>query len=273
MLLRLASDLHTEWWDFNKFERLLDIYLPPLSTDAESILCLGGDCISASHWNSTAKPLFSLLSKRFKHILYVYGNHFYYNTRAWNNEKAYWGIDRKIPKNVTILKDSFKVIGNVVFIGATLWTGFNNSDTIAMMHAKTHMNDYECIRMEGPSSPYSTPGIRLTPEMTVESHNISKQFIFETIKLFRENRTIVITHHLPSEQSCDKSFAGDILNHAYFTELGEDIAHCGPDIWLHGHTHSSAQYMIGNTQIECNPLGYHGHSINKDYIKDLVIEV
>jgi Icc-related predicted phosphoesterase len=247
--------------------------LPPLSTDAESVLCLGGDSGLFAYYPTTLKPLFNLLSKRFKAVVAVYGNHEWYNSRTWGTEKEFWN-DKKLPDNVHILHDDYIIFNDIAFIGATLWTNFNNSDPLALFHASRSMSDFECIRMEGQAGPYTIIGTRLTPEMTVDSHIKSDNFIFRAIDILKEcHRTVVVTHHLPSEQSVDDRFEGDLLNYAYFTELGDKIAHHAPDLWIHGHTHSSCSYMINDTQIECNPLGYHGSQTNKSYIKDLVIDI
>ena len=46
-------------------------------------------------------------------------------------------------------------------------------------------------------------------------------------------------------------------NGAYSSNLDDFIIN-NPKIktWIHGHTHESFDYMIGSTQIVCNPRGY-----------------
>jgi Icc-related predicted phosphoesterase len=31
-----------------------------------------------------------------------------------------------------------------------------------------------------------------------------------------------------------------------------------PALWLHGHTHGSCDYKLGDTRVVCNPMGYPG---------------
>ena len=47
-----------------------------------------------------------------------------------------------------------------------------------------------------------------------------------------------------------------ILSAAYASSLEDFIHQTQPKLWLHGHTHHSWNYNIGNTQIHCNPRGY-----------------
>lgn len=34
-----------------------------------------------------------------------------------------------------------------------------------------------------------------------------------------------------------------------------------PTLWIHGHTHEKADYMIGNTRIVSNPRGYNRETL------------
>ena len=75
-------------------------------------------------------------------------------------------------------------------------------------------------------------------------------------------------------QSIDKSRYGDVpLNFCYYTELTEFILDRAPALWLHGHVHSSFDYMIGDTRVVCNPRGYVGNEVNPNFDPELVVEV
>ena len=37
---------------------------------------------------------------------------------------------------------------------------------------------------------------------------------------------------------------------------GQVLADAGARLWLHGHTHSARDYVIGTTRVVCNPRGY-----------------
>jgi predicted phosphodiesterase len=57
------------------------------------------------------------------------------------------------------------------------------------------------------------------------------------------------------------------------TDLSNEIIDRGPDLWVHGHTHNSFDYMLGKTRVIVNPYGYKDVEINPQYNKDLVIEL
>jgi len=44
-----------------------------------------------------------------------------------------------------------------------------------------------------------------------------------------------------------------------------------PDLWIHGHTHVSLDYMIKNTRVITNPKGYVNE--NPDFDPHYIIEV
>ena len=44
-----------------------------------------------------------------------------------------------------------------------------------------------------------------------------------------------------------------------------------PDVWVHGHVHHSVGYVLGETQVLCNPRGYADE--NPAFDPALVIEV
>lgn len=279
MRVKIFSDAHTEFFGSApvKFERILDKYLPQASEDYQTVLVCAGDMGTYAHYNTTYKTLFAILSKRFKAVVIVPGNHSWYNTAGiWSNEKEFWK-DKKLPKNVHYLDNEVKVIEGVAFIGSCLWTSFYNSDPVAMMSAKKAMNDFKCIKKRN----YEVHGVygtvidssRLQPEDTVERFNESCRFIKTALDKHKDKPCVVVTHHAPSEQSVGERYKGDILNAAYFTELTELTLSYSPKVWVHGHMHDSKDYMMGETRVICNPLGYHAVEVNKKFDPDLVVEV
>jgi predicted phosphodiesterase len=55
--------------------------------------------------------------------------------------------------------------------------------------------------------------------------------------------------------------------------LDELVARSGAALWIHGHTHVSQDYRIGNTRVICNPRGYAGYELNPAFDPRLIIEV
>ena len=265
MKLRIASDLHTEFWPGSIKVDTLDEVLPPLETDGESVLCLGGDT-GLLHRAETWLTIIKHLAKRFKAVVFILGNHEFYHNNYFNRIHM---LQRevKLPANVYFLEDQSITIEDTVFIGSTLWTDMNEWDELTMRMAFKSMMDYRCMRL----------GLGLLAQVsdTILKFEDSKKFIFSTLADFNTEafKTVVLTHHMPSYLSVDPLFKGDLLNPAFVTELQPEIEEAKPDVWIHGHTHSSCDYKIDNTRVICNPYGYRDVEVNKKYIKDLVIDI
>jgi len=263
--IRVCGDLHSEFWNFNKFPRILEALLPPLPDDKETILVCAGDMGTYKNYSSTYKPLFAKLSKQFKQVITVPGNHSYYGTTGiWEDPQAFWS-DKKLPNNVHYLDDSFFIYDNVMYIGACLWTDFNNSDPSAMGKAKASMNDYVVIR-KNPVEPFGV-SVRLQPEDTVEAHHKSVEFIQQALTLSPklDVQVVVITHHAPCELSVSEKYKGELLNAAFYTDLSKLMYEYAPAYWIHGHMHDSCQYKVGKTEVICNPYGYKDVDKNLNY--------
>lgn len=72
MLVRPFSDIHAEFWQPNKIPRILEMVVPPLPTDKETVALVAGD-IGLAHRQETWLKVVSLLSKRFQAVIYVEG--------------------------------------------------------------------------------------------------------------------------------------------------------------------------------------------------------
>lgn len=67
---------------------------------------------------------------------------------------------------------------------------------------------------------------------------------------------MVVTHHLPHPRSIHPSFANDPLTPAFCSDLTEMVEGSDAALWVHGHTHSSSDYIAGGIWQESrfNPM-------------------
>jgi hypothetical protein len=86
-------------------------------------------------------------------------------------------------------------------------------------------------------------------------------------------KTIVVTHHGISPLSIHERYRGDSLNWAFMSELSKEIMGRGPDLWVHGHTHDSFDYLLGRTRVVVNPYGYQDMETIPRYNSGLLIEL
>ncbi len=194
-------------------------------------------------------------------VLYILGNHEFYNndideiTHFWKHQKL---------DNLHVLERKEYILGSVRFLGCSLWTDFNKGDSKTMEYVKYGMSDFAVIDKDTKM---------LTPHDILTVHIESKKWLeFQLRKPF-PGKTVVITHHLPSFKSVSPRFGNDKLNYAFYSDLDEIIHKFQPDIWIHGHTHDSFNYLMGKTRIICNPRGYMKYEENLSFDPSFSIDI
>jgi hypothetical protein len=180
MLVRPFSDIHTEFWQPNKIPRILEMVIPPLPTDKETVALVAGD-IGLAHRQETWLKVVSLLAKRFLAVIYVEGNHFYYHNDFFGHIQEL-KTKKSFPGNVHFLENESVEINGVMFVGATLWTDFLGKDFFKMQYARKNMNDFVVIK--------KADGTRLMPEETVDLFHESKRYIFEALATAGDKKTV-----------------------------------------------------------------------------------
>lgn len=198
--------------------------------------------------------------------VYTAGNHEFYKDFLSDGLRA-GQEEAKLHERVHLLENDVRVIDGVRFIGCTLWTDFAimGQQPLAVMHAKGAMNDFKQIGNR--KKPYE----KLQPYHTQARHAQSVSFLEAALKMRFDGKTVVVTHHCPHPLSMHEKFRGDLLNAAFCSDLSELIEQEQPDLWVHGHTHESFDYMVGDTRVLCNPRGYGDE--NNGFNPALVIEL
>ena len=225
-------------------------------------------------------------------VIYVLGNHEFYGQQPMD---ALWRTARDKVKDtqVHLLENESIVIDGVRFLGATLWTDFcllgaEQQDQM-MRYAQQVMTDYNTIHVTTrhalgvDDSSSGHLGRRrknlLTPRKTLSLHHESRDFLerelarepdpLEIIDTWR--KTVVVTHHAPSARSLIYQEAWSRIDAAYASNLEALIGQA--DLWVHGHTHVTADYQVGTGRVVCNPRGYVAHGAVIDFEPTLVVEV
>lgn len=216
------------------------------------------------------------LCSKFKNVVLVPGNHEYYGSNIHKTHQVLKTMDDEI-SNFIFLQDDYFWIDDVMIVGSTLWTDYNN-DPLVKFDARMKMNDYKHIRNGPPNEPWKK---KLTVEDVEYMHYTSKKYIKMVVDTERELvhndiKVVVVTHHAPSFQSVAPSYQNDSLNPCYCSNMDNFILDLKPNIWIHGHVHNSFDYNIGDTRIICNPRGYesyNGANENFDYNPKFIFEV
>jgi hypothetical protein len=172
---------------------------------------------------------------------------------------------------VYFLENDTKIIDDVVFVGATLWTDMNKGDPLTLHAVRDMMNDFRIIRNDEKGfSP-------LKPADVAIRHRETLQYFKHILGEHKESKCVVVGHHSPSYQSIHPQYANEhLMNGAYHSDLSEFILdHPQVVLWTHGHTHYCFDYQIGNCRVVCNPRGYEseGYSEETGFNPNLVLEI
>jgi predicted phosphodiesterase len=293
MKIRVVSDLHLEF---------SDIDLP--NDDGVDVLILSGDIMIAEDLHDHKigldagvldHPDFQGLGRRqaaairyrnflrrvsqqYSDVIYIAGNHEFYHGK-WMKTLDYLREECKecaSYSNIHFLESDCVKIGDVTFVGGTLWTDLNKGDPLTLHAVRDMMNDFKLIRDD------RLGFTKLKPVETAARHRRTLEYIRQVVLNVRERqdpkeRIVVVGHHTPSHLSCHPMYSNDyLMNGAYHSDLSEFILdHPEIVLWTHGHTHHPFDYMIGDTRVVCNPRGYEteAHSEHTGWNPNLIIEI
>jgi len=243
--VQYMSDLHLEFGY---------LYLPEKAAD---VLVLAGDVFTAHGFanvdskKNRYRKFLDHVSKNYKHVVYVGGNHELYGWK--NTNRSYLAaIRRELPANVHLLENEAVMLDGVRFAGGTLWTNFGGTEYHRNL-AQLGMNDFRVFSVFD----------------ALVWHNRTVHFL-ETLEPY--DRTVVVTHHAPSFLSVHPKYAGNALNTAYASNLEHLMT---APVWVHGHMHDSSDYTVGKTRVLCNPRGYPkgDHTENANFNPTATFEV
>jgi len=235
---QLVSDIHLEfnannrYFSENEFEQIADNLI--LAGD----ICLFND--------PNLEPFLNSVSKKFKNVIYVPGNHEFYNSSLIQN---YYNSYKRTNGNVHIINNESILVDNTLVIGSTLW-GFAKPENISLVN--NGMNDYHVIKFfdEGGSR-------RLSCVDTNKYNELSSNYIKATLDK-SDTECMIVTHHLPLPETLGDKYVGSRLNDAYASDQYETIAKYSDKIrcWAHGHSHDKFDKELHGVRIVRNPFGY-----------------
>ena len=239
--IQIASDLHLEM--FRK--PFLNWYrVDRLGPEAADLLVLAGDI----HNGVEAIGCFADWPIP---VLYVPGNHEYYETRI---DQALRSLkDAARGTQVQVLSEDVCFIAGVRFLACTLWTdyeliGSGIRKTLAMQTCERFMVDHRLIQGVDASRK------RFSPEDALRIHQRERAWLLEHLQAAYDGPTVAITHHGVHPNSVHPRFANHPANPGFISDLGDAIQRA--DLWIHGHVHNSFDYMLGQTRVVVNPGSY-----------------
>jgi predicted phosphohydrolase len=250
MKLRYFSDLHLEFIKPDKIEQ----FIQKIPSGIDEICILAGD-IGTIH-QENYNIFMNYISKNFKKAFVIAGNHEYYNKTKTISEtdeimKSYF----QQFNNISFLNNNYEIYEDHCFIGTTLWSKIKNPNYT--------INDMRCI----PNFDYYQYN---------KLNTICVNFLQDVLQ--KNEKCIVITHHVPSESLIDVKYKTKQLqpyNMWFYCNMDNIIKKYENNIkcWIYGHTHTPSNVIINNIPFLCNPIGYIDENDVLDFQKNHIINI
>lgn len=284
-MIRLASDLHLEFLQ-DKFKTggyayavsFLNDILTPLPKDKETVLILAGDILLLKNINDYDQ-FFTVISERFKTVLWVFGNHEWFKITMKPERVSEAKAKMATYGNIHILNNEAFEDEHYHFIGTTLWSDIKKGDYMTALDVVAVSYDFKKINFQE-GQRYS----KLRPRHVTKMFMDNERFIQDELLKIKDSqkKKVVITHHPPSEKAITDrmklhpDFWSDFGNVKFGYLVENDIV---PDLWVHGHVHEKQDIKEGDLDIVSNARGYDeltksGESmVNKNFDPDFVIDL
>jgi predicted phosphodiesterase len=248
MRLHVMSDLHLELFP----AAMIPALIKGFRRDAD-YLVLAGDIFSLAPQNAnrTETILACFHALGYKKILYVPGNHEFWDTNFEDGWKRLRELEKQFPTLTALRSGTVLELEGRRIHGDTMWFPFNPSN---FMYER-HMPDFKRIDDVG--------------RIAYQQNSVFREHVRKHVK----PGDIVITHHLPSHKSIPEHFQNSQTNRFFVSDMTRFMVELKPRLWIHGHTHGCFDYMVADTRIICNPRGYPGQMSFMVWDKSLIIEV
>lgn len=241
MRLLVLSDLHIEHSGFAP---------DPAVLERTDVVVLAGDIHPGDDGIRWARDTFGAD----KPIVYVAGNHEFYGHDFDDLLNSMRDTAKEV--GVCFLEDESVELAGLRFLGCTLWTDFEYhgkplTDKLKQQTFEWFI-DYAEIKANAGTE-------RLTPDQSVQRHLKSRTWLQAALEKPDQKSTVVVTHHYPNRHSTHPRYANDPMTVCFGSHLPVELMRQA-GLWIHGHTHSSFNYRIGDSRqhvrVVCNPRGY-----------------
>lgn len=250
MDIQIASDLHLELeWNTRYFEQYPLVPSADILVLAGDIMILGDDFVEHHFWDR--------VSKDFKQVYFLPGNHEYYNgTDVACNIS---GID--IRHNVHLMNNDSVVIDDNMILFTTLWSNIPACLSGPML---SKGSDFKYIMYKG-----NTLSIEAYNKLNEEALLFLKSQLVEQCK-----NKIVVSHHVPLLELLPARLRESWGASLYFNRLDDILLDNNIHSWIYGHSHySHDDSTIYGTKFYTNPFGYQANRQNPDFKLDKYIHV
>jgi predicted phosphohydrolase len=247
--IRYLSDIHLEFIEPNKIEE----FIRKIPSGIDEICILAGDI--GNPYQSNYDIFMKFISKHFKKIFVIAGNHEYYNkTKTMQETNEFMKEYYKQFHNISFLNNNYEIYEKYCFIGTTLWSKITDPNyKINDVYKIPHFDHIEYNKL----------------------NKICVEFLEDTLR--NNENCIVITHHMPSSSLIDIKYKTPNMlpyNQWFYCNMDKLIKTYVNKIkcWIYGHTHTPSNVVIHRIPFLCNPIGYPNENKNLNFECKLEID-
>jgi hypothetical protein len=188
------------------------------------------------------------------------------------------------------LTNSYVTIGNVLFVGGTLWPKVDDLSSDQKCQFKKCTKDFERIKnlgIRGMAREHRAclDAIKEACQVAQAKNKVVASRAHSTTNRAHDLKVVVVSHFAPSFKSIHPKYGdvGILKNRYYANDLDDFIDNVVPfnTIWVHGHTHTSFDYNLEfkskRVRVICNPRGYddypNQHEENENFVNPLVLNL
>jgi len=271
MKIQYVSDLHLEFPDNKAF-----IKETPILPIADYLVIAGDlgylkQTDGKLQYENYCNDFLDYCNKKWKMTIIVPGNHEYYGGFHIKETPRKYNLR----DNVVLINNNFidiptKEDYNILLYGATLWSNINPLEYVDVAR---DMNDYHCIMYDD--------NVKFNPGLSIQEYLNTYSFLNNAkVPPYIKNKhngkpykMVFVTHHGCHPKCIDDCYRSSKVNSAYSTDLTELITKKAPAVWIYGHTHQTKQFVVNDTVICENSLGYVNYDSTSHFIPDVCINV
>eukprot|EP00980_Cylindrotheca_fusiformis_P010866 scaffold2466_cov120-Cylindrotheca_fusiformis.AAC.2 len=260
--IQVVSDLHIEFYGDE---------MPPqtIIEPKAPILALLGDVGYAC--TEQLRQFLLAQSDRFEQVLFLAGNHEYYNhgtTYSMTEQNECLQSISAERENLHLMEKDRMIFNDVVVLGTTLWSEIPDERVQA---AEAHLNDYHKSYNHAPGE---TPRL-LTAAETREMHRESLAWLESQLEdaKNRNQKVLVLTHHTPLlSGTSDPKYDGNELTSCFSTDLSYLLT-SPVEAWACGHTHYNFDLQHCGVRVFSNQRGYKSNPKSSYQSDGIVLEI
>ena len=256
--IQYCSDLHLEFPENKTF-----LKQHPIEPIGE-IFLLAGDIVPFAVMD-THKDFFDFVSDHFETTYWIPGNHEYYHSDVGKIANP---LFEKIRENVFLINDQTITYKNTNIICSTLWSHISPQNEFEVQQ---NVSDFHMIKVSDGEGGKSSS---LTPPYFNHLHQRDLAFLKDAVAKSDTEKTIVMTHHVPTFMNYPAQYKGSSISEAFAAELFDFINESNISCWIYGHHHNNTpDFKIGHTNMLTNQLGYVELGEQKGFRTNAIIEM